>query len=436
MFGPRFPRRPRDGHATGARNIASTLRPRYHPCVPEPTSPSNAAAAPRSAATAPTTARSAAGAPAATRTATPRPARRTTRSSREAAPPVLVEVHRGETIESRHRGHVVQVDEAGEIVRAAGTPSTAVMLRSTVKPFALVALIESGAADDLGLTPSELAIMCSSHTGEDKHVRTLQAIFRRASVTQAALRCGSEGAPADTLTAARLSRDGEAPSAIRHGCSGFHAASILMSAHAGWSIDDYAEPGHASQITVRDTVARLFGRHPGSLKTSPDNCGVLTYEVLLVDLARAYLLLADPDGPVAGPDQASSAPALKRVRDAMMGAPDMVGGTHDNLDTELMRRRPGALVAKAGADGLRAIGLLAGPSSPAGGMAIKIEDGDLSRRAITAVTVEALAQVGVLDDRDLRAMAAFHHPAVHTPDRREAAAALPRFELAPLGELT
>jgi L-asparaginase II len=351
---------------------------------------------------------------------------------------VLVDVHRGATIESRHRGHIVQVSAAGEITRAAGAPSTPLLLRSTVKPFAVVALIESGAADDLRLTPTELAIMCSSHTGEDKHVRTLQGIFRRASVTQALLRCGTEGAPADLVTAARLARDGETPGPIRHGCSGLHAASILMSAYAGWSLDDYTDPAHPSQVAVHDTVARLFGRKPAALKTAPDNCGVLTYEVTLVDLARAYLLLADPDGPSVGAARARSAPALRRVRDAMMAAPDMVGGTSQSLDTELMRRRPGQLVSKAGADGIRAIGLVAArgeQGQPASGLAIKLEDGDLSRRAIKAVSVETLAQVGVLDERDLRALADFHHPSVLTPAGSEAATAVPRFELAPLGEL-
>ncbi len=366
--------------------------------------------------------------------AEPRPRKRSSRTRKGAAPPVLVEVHRGETIESRHRGHVVQVDRSGEIVRAVGAPNAKVMLRSTVKPFGVVALVESGAADDLGLSPTELAIMCASHTGEDKHVRTLQAIFRRASVTQASLHCGTDGAPSDALTASRLARDGETAGPIRHGCSGFHAASILMSAYAGWSIEDYAEPRHPSQIAVRDTVARLFGRRAASLKTSSDNCGVLTYEVALADLARAYLLLADPEG---APDEnrSRSAAALTRVRDAMMGAPDMVGGTYDNLDTELMRRHPGRLVAKAGADGLRAIGLVAGDEgTDAAGIAIKIEDGDMSRRAIKASTVEVLAQVGVLDDRDLRALAPYHHPSVQAPDGSEAATALPRFELPLLDE--
>ncbi len=210
---------------------------------------------------------------------------------------MLVEVHRGRTVESRHRGHIVQVDARGKVLRAVGAPGTEVLLRSTVKPFGVVALIESGAADDLALTPAELAIMCASHTGEDKHVRTLQAIFRRANVTQALLRCGTEGAPSDELTATRLARDGETPGPIRQGCSGFHAASILMSAYAGWSLEDYANPKHPSQVAVREAVARLFGRRPETLHVAGDNCGVLTYEVTLLELARAYLMLADPEGP-------------------------------------------------------------------------------------------------------------------------------------------
>lgn len=364
----------------------------------------------------------------------PRPRKRSTRTRKGSAPPVLVDVRRGDTIESRHRGHVVQVDAAGKVARAVGAPSTDVMLRSTVKPFGVVALIESGAADDLSLTPSELAIMCASHTGEDKHVRTLQAIFRRASVTQALLRCGTEGAPTDARTAARLARDGETPGAVRHGCSGFHAASILMSAYAGWSLDDYSDPKHPSQTAVLEVVARLFGREADTIKSAPDNCGLLTYELTLLELARAYLLLADPEGPAADGARAESAPALLRVRDAMMGAPELVGGTYDNLDTDLMRRRPGRLVAKAGADGMRAMGLVAVDGAEAAGIAIKIEDGDQSRRAVKATSIETLAQFGVLDERDLRAMAAYHHPTASTPAGAEASTAVPHFDLAGQGE--
>jgi L-asparaginase II len=351
---------------------------------------------------------------------------------------VLVEVLRERVVESRHRGHVVQVNGAGEAVRAIGDPSVVVAMRSAVKPFGVVALIESGAADELTLSREELAIMTGSHAGEDKHVRTLQAVFRRASLSQSLLSCGAEGMPLDARTAARLARDNEAAGPMRHMCSGYHLAHLLLSRHAGWTLDDYADPRHKSQLAVRDTVARLLGlKTPDAVRVT-DDCGLATWAVPLVDVARAYLLLADPES-VAGQDaRARSVPAILRVRDAMMAAPDMVGGTYEMLDTDLIHRRPGQLVSKGGAESLRGIGLVAAARARGpvpGGVAVSIEDGDAAARANRAVTVEALAQVGSLDELDLRALAAFHRPVRHGPDGSVVATAVPRFEMAPIAEL-
>jgi L-asparaginase II len=103
-----------------------------------------------------------------------------------------------------------------------------------------------------------------------------------------------------------------------------------------------------------------------------------------------------------------------------------------------MRRRPGQVVAKSGAEGLRGIGLVPAPRArgpvPAG-VAVSIEDGDAAARASRSATVEALAQIGSLDELDLRALAAFHRPVRNGPDGSVVATSVPRFELAPIGEL-
>ncbi len=93
---------------------------RYHPSVPDP----RPAASRRPASSA--------------------ASRKAGRYPRNAAPPVLVEVHRAGIVESRHRGHVVQVGPTGALESVVGDPEVEVTLRSTVKPFALVALVESG----------------------------------------------------------------------------------------------------------------------------------------------------------------------------------------------------------------------------------------------------------------------------------------------------
>jgi L-asparaginase II len=364
--------------------------------------------------------------------------RRVPRPKPGLAPPVLVEVLRERVVESRHRGHVVQVDAAGELARAIGDPGVVVAMRSTVKPFGVIALIESGAADELSLSAEEIAIMAGSHAGEDKHVRTLQSVFRRANLSQSLLACGSDGMPLDRRTALRLGRDNEVAGPLRHMCSGYHLAHILLSRQAGWPLEDYTDPEHRAQVEVRATIARLLGRRTGDLVPLPDDCGLLTYAVPLIDVARGFLLLADPEGVASDPSRARSVAALLRVRDAMTSAPDMVGGTYEVLDTDLMRRRPGQVVAKSGSEGLRGVGLVPAPRArgpvPAG-VAISIEDGDAASRASRSATVEALAQIGSLDELDLRALAAYHRPVRNGPDGAVVATSVPRYELAPLAEL-
>jgi L-asparaginase II len=358
---------------------------------------------------------------------------------RSNAPPVLVRQIRNGIVESQHRGHIVEVDVAGRVLHLLGDPDQVVTLRSTVKPFGLVALVEAGGLETWDVTTAELAILASSHSGEDLHVRTLQALYRRAGVSQAALACGAEGMPLDPLTAARLARDGERPSSIRHMCSGQHSVFLLLCKVNGWSTDGYWEPEHPAQILYRSAVARAFDVEPGSLVTAIDGCGIPTYAFTLREVARAYAMLADPASVPASDARTSLAPALTRIRDAMRAAPEMVGGRRDRLDTSLMKAAEGGVVSKGGMEALRGLAILPAAQArgrgEARGMALKIEDGDGYERATWAATVEALAQVGVLEGQALRALSRYHRPPTLDPHGRVAAETIAEFDLAPVGEL-
>ena len=355
-------------------------------------------------------------------------------------PPILARQLRNGIEESVHRGDIVEADAAGRIIRQLGDPDRLVTLRSTVKPFGLLALIEAGGIEAFDLEPPEIAIMASSHSGEDLHVRTLQGLYRRSGVSQALLACGSEGAPLDALTAARLARDGEKGRPVRHMCSGQHTVSLLLSRLRDWDPTDYWKPNHPSQIAYRAAVAQAFGTTPGTAPTAIDGCGIETYAFPLREVARAYAMLADPGAVPAGDPRSALAASLTTVRDAMLANPEMVGGRHDRLDTSLMKAVPGRVVSKAGMEALRGVAILPGPrsgTSEAGpsGMAIKIEDGDGYDRGTWAATVEALRQAGVLDGGALRDLARYHRPTVLDPHGRVGAETIAEFELAPVGEL-
>ena len=338
-------------------------------------------------------------------------------------------------VESVHRGDVVEVDVTGRLIRSIGNPDRVVSLRSCVKPFGLLALVEAGGIDAFDLSPAELAIMASSHSGEDIHVRTLQAVYRRANVSQTVLACGNEGMPLDALTGARLARDGERAGPIRHMCSGQHSSMILLARLRGWSLEVYWHPEHPSQDAYRTAVAAAFRTSPGRLVRAIDGCGIETYAFPLSEVARAYAFLADPASVPVGDPRARLAASMTRIRDAMLVHPEMVAGTRERLDTSLMKALPGRVVSKGGMEALRGVAIIGSPRRSASGMAIKIEDGDGRQRATWATTVEALRQAGLLEGASLRQLARYHRPASLDPHGRVVAEAIAEFELVPVGEL-
>ena len=361
-------------------------------------------------------------------------------TSRRTAPPVLVRQIRNGVEESVHRGDIVEVDAAGRMIRALGDPDHVVNLRSCVKPFGIAALLEAGGQKTFGLEPAEIAIMASSHSGEDLHVRTLQAMYRRTGVSQAALATGIDGMPLDELTRARLARDGERPGEIRHMCSGQHSVFLLLCRLNNWSTDEYWLDGHPAQVAYREAVATAFGTTTAKLRLGIDGCGVATYAFPLREIARAYASLADPASVPSSDPRAALAGSLAIVRDAMLAHPELVAGTRDRIDTSIMKALPGRIISKGGMEALRGLAILPGPrargqSAAASGMAIKIEDGDGYERATWAATIEALGQASVLEGQSLRVLGRYHRPITADPHGRPAAEAVASFELAPLGEL-
>jgi L-asparaginase II len=83
------------------------------------------------------------------------------------APPALVEVTRGDRVESVHRGAIAVVSPDGSPVAAVGDAEVFVFARSAAKPFQLAPFVASGRFDEYGFGTEALAIMAASHSGED-----------------------------------------------------------------------------------------------------------------------------------------------------------------------------------------------------------------------------------------------------------------------------
>jgi L-asparaginase II len=101
--------------------------------------------------------------------------------------------------------------------------------------------------------------------------------------------------------------------------------------------------------------------------------------------------------------------AARRIVAAMIKHPELIGGTKGRFDTELLRGSHGKLLCKIGAEAVYAVGVLPCEQYPEGlGLAFKMEDG--SYRGLGPTVIEALAQLGVLNETETEQLQTFHRP--------------------------
>jgi L-asparaginase II len=323
----------------------------------------------------------------------------------------VVEVLRGGIVESIHFGAAAVADPQGNLVAWHGSPETVTFLRSSAKPFQALPLVESGAADHFGFTPDELAVICASHSGTDRHVRVVQAAQARCGVTENDLLCGVHP-PADPETARALRAEGREPTPIRHNCSGKHTGMLALARFLGAPLTAYTLPEHPVQRRILQAFSEMCGLEPETVGVAIDGCSVPTFAVPLRAAATAYARLSDPAGLEAG-----RARACGRIFAAMSGHPFLVAGP-GRFDTALMEACGGRLVAKGGAEGYCGIALAPGslgPGSSGLGIAFKIADGDQGKRsdsppgqrAGARVALALLESLGVLGAEESRRLAGF-----------------------------
>ena len=317
-------------------------------------------------------------------------------------PASLVEVWRGPIVESRHRGHLIAVDGSGNTVAALGSPETVTFIRSSGKPCQAIPVIASGAADRFGFTEQEIAIACGSHSGEAIHVDTVRSMLGKIGLDESALRCGVHE-PFSAEVARELARKGEAPNVLQNNCSGKHTAMLALALHVGAPTGSYDDWSNPVQQAIAKTIAQFSDVPIDKMAIGVDGCGVPVFGVSVRAMALMYARLAAPPASF----DAGTRDACQRIIKAMIDFPEMVGGTKNRLDTELIKAGAGRLISKIGAEGVYTVSVLPCTEWPSGlGLALKIEDGD-DHRARPPAVIEALRQLNVLSERELVALAEY-----------------------------
>lgn len=322
--------------------------------------------------------------------------------------PILAIASRSGRIESWHRGSLA-VWHADELLFALGDVASPVFCRSAVKPLQALPFFDRGLDQKFALGPAEIALLCASHDGTNRHVEIVRGLLQRGGFGEDLLGCGPH-APLDPKARVQLIQLGKEPLRVHNNCSGKHAGFLHLAAACGDSLDEYLDPLCQSQREVNDAVA-LMAAVSAPVAVGVDGCGAPTFLLPLSALARSFAKLANPTGL-----SAVRAKACSSILDAAGREPVLLAGER-RFCTALLRSLPGRMFAKNGAEGVYAVALAPDARRtlcPGGvGIAIKIDDG--MERGYQPVIVDLLLRLGVFSAGLPAGLQSFHvQPVLNT----------------------
>ncbi|MFN4963974.1 MAG: asparaginase [Burkholderiales bacterium] len=296
----------------------------------------------------------------------------------------LIEVLRADVRESEHAGSIAVVDSNGRVIAYCGDIKREIFTRSSLKPFQAAPFVAMGGLERRGWGLPQLALMCASHSGEEKHVALARSMLADCGLEHKHLLCGCQ-VPIAYTQSGRLPKADAVFCELHNNCSGKHSGFLAACLHQGESIDDYVAMGHPLQRRIRDSLAKALGRDQ-AFRLGVDGCAAPNLAMPLPALAQLFAVMAAEQSPESFAKVYGDAP--QRCFAAMTQFPELVSGT-DRSDLALMNIGAGDWVCKAGAEAVQAIGV----RSRGLGIAIKIADGNA--RAMTWIVVEIFRQLGI-----------------------------------------
>lgn len=330
---------------------------------------------------------------------------------------VLARVYRGKAVEAIHYGAIAVVNAKGKLTHYVGDPYQPFMTRSSIKPFQIMPLFISGAADHYKFSPKQLAIMCGSHVGSDEHYNIVSQNLQIAGNSPENLKCGCHW-PLGMQIDKKYPLNGEDKDPVRHNCSGKHSGFLALVKYLNDDIGEYLNPESRLQKLIKQTLSEFCEYPLEQMHCGIDGCCVPNYPMPIYNLALGFkkIMNGDATGKV-------TADILRRIKEAMTTYPEMVSG-EKRLDLDLSRSFKGKLISKVGAESVEGIAF----SDPPVGIAVKVHDGN--QRALGAICLSIFKQLGYIKNiKDFPLLEKYEKPEVRNVSDILTGHIVPEFEL-------
>lgn len=297
---------------------------------------------------------------------------------------IVLHYTRAGHVENIHRGDVAAVNCAGKIISSIGNAYLPMFWRSAAKPFQALPFVKNGGLERYDITEEELALLVSSHSGEENHVALVRNILAKLGLDESVLDCGVVR-PMNGKAFKKLVAAGEKVLPVHNPCSGKHSQIIALAMMLGVPYESYTQPDHAAQKIIFEHVAMASRMPEDKLEIGIDGCGVPVFYLPIYNMSLAYARLSTPNKG----DWGDYELAATKIRDAMSKYPQVLSG-NGRIDLAVSEVTNGRIIAKIGADAVYCLAVKDGDL----GITFKIEDG--SYAAVTPMTIAVLKHLDLL----------------------------------------
>lgn len=287
-----------------------------------------------------------------------------------------VYVYRNKLIESRHQIIGIIKDAHNNILLSTNNADDLIFPRSSIKIFQAIPFINSKAHIKFNLNNKNIALACSSHHGENQHLKVLNKWINKIEINIKDLKCGIHN-PINLLSSNNLFSNGQKPTQLHNNCAGKHLAMISGCMAHSMNHNNYIDFDHPYQKLIRTSLENFMGSTIRKKCIGTDGCNAPQYAFSLNNLANSMIKLTKEKE-----RNNEYSKAINVILLSIKKHPELIGG-QNSFDSNVIKITKGRLFCKVGAEGVL---LFADLSKKIGG-AIKVLDGNMRARPSIAMKI-------------------------------------------------
>ena len=252
---------------------------------------------------------------------------------------------RGNLVESYHDIKCYVGSFKGDKIFSTNNENDLIYPRSSIKIFQGIPFANSNAIDLYRLTNKQIALSCSSHCGENFHLKELKNWLKKTKLKPSDLKCGIHN-PLHKESSEKLFLSGHMPYQIHNNCSGKHLAMLSSCLANNYDIKNYVDFNHQHQVNIRNIFYKFTEKKISKKNYGIDGCSAPQYAFRIKEIERALVnLLKSYRGNFYFTEH------VKIIINSILNNPKFIGGSK-NLDSNLMKISNKKIFCKGGAEGV------------------------------------------------------------------------------------